>query len=95
MYYCVAYDISNDRTRRRVAVWCKQAGLRRLQASVFAGPVPERALRDLREKAETALRPTDRFCIIPLDKTTLQNIALLGDETARRLLEQPPKVRYF
>jgi CRISPR-associated protein Cas2 len=95
MYYCVAYDISNDRTRRRVAIWCKQAGLRRLQASVFAGQAPERMLKELQEKAETVLRASDRFCVIPLDKNALKNIAMLGDAAAKQLLEPHPRVRYF
>ena len=37
MIYWVIYDISNDRTRSRVASKCKNYGLDRIQKSAFIG----------------------------------------------------------
>jgi len=95
MYYCVAYDVSSARLRRRIVKWCKQAGLRRMQKSVFTGPVPDKQLADLQQNIKAELSPQDRFFIIPLDKHTLQNIALYGDEASQFLWQAKPLFQYF
>jgi CRISPR-associated protein Cas2 len=95
MYYCIAYDIRCNRLRRRVVKWCKQAGLRRMQRSVFAGRVPAPLLRELKTQVTAELPDHDRFCIIPLDKNAVNNIVLLGDDEVQTLLEQPIAHLYF
>ena len=95
MHYCVMYDISSNRLRRHVVKWCKQAGLRRMQKSVFAGPVPDDLLADLQQQVQSILAPDDRFCIIPLDKNALGGIALLGDANAQFVWKPKDFFRYF
>ena len=95
MQYCVAYDISNARTRRRIVIWCRQAGLRRLQRSVFIGPAPVQQIRELEIKAHAELSPNDRLCIIPLDALAQRQLHLLGDQAAREALDRSERMLYF
>ncbi len=95
MYYCVAYDVGNARVRRRMVKWCKQAGLVRLQHSVFAGLANAARLHELEENARAELAPSDRFCVIPLDRAAWQNLLLLGKQPDKEALSRTALVRYF
>ncbi len=95
MYYCVAYDVGNARVRRRMVKWCKQAGLVRLQHSVFAGLAHPGRLRELEDNARAELAATDRFCIIPLDRAAWQNLLLLGSQPGKEALSRSMLARYF
>ena len=95
MYYCIAYDIVQHRTRRLAAKWCKQAGLLRLQRSVFTGRSDADRIRDLENKLRPLLSPKDRLLILPLDKAAWQNLLLLGDVTDKTLLARAEPSRYF
>jgi CRISPR-associated protein Cas2 len=46
----VIYDIENDRIRKRVAEDCKDAGLERVQFSVFQGPLDRTRRKELMSK---------------------------------------------
>lgn len=70
MYYCVVYDISNNRLRRFASKWCRQAGLERLQRSVFTGVSDPSRIAELESRLRPILPHTDQFAIIPLDKNT-------------------------
>lgn len=95
MHYCVAYDISSARTRRRVIQWCKRAGLRRLQKSVFTGPAPLALIRELENNARAELGPLDRLCIFPLDAGARQRLLLLGDQAALEALDRSERLLFF
>jgi CRISPR-associated protein Cas2 len=95
MFYCVAYDISGHRLRRRVAKWCRQCGLRRLQKSIFSGLAPLSKIRELEHKVQAEIQPNDRFIIIPLDKDTRQRLLLLGNIPTEALFPSKDKIRYF
>jgi CRISPR-associated protein Cas2 len=95
MYYCVAYDISNNKLRLKVIKWCKQAGLQRLQKSVFTGPSNGYLIQDLETEVKAILPKTDRFCIIPMDNVAWQKMLLLGSGASKAALERKEKVRYF
>lgn len=94
MHYCVTYDISSNRLRLRAARWCKQAGLRRLQRSVFVGESPQRQMQELEANVRAELPPTDRFCIIPLDRQAWEKILLLGKPDTKTLRGHVGKIRY-
>lgn len=79
MYYCVTYDISSARLRRRAVLWCKEAGLVRLQRSVFAGRSSAPHIRELQDKITAELPSTDRFCVIPLDAAAWRQLWQGGD----------------
>lgn len=95
MYYCVAYDISSNRLRLRVVKLCKQAGLLRLQKSVFAGRTAPERMADFEREARALLPPTDRLCIIPLDAAAWQSLLLFGQNPPKHILARLEAVRYF
>ncbi|MCC6461560.1 MAG: CRISPR-associated endonuclease Cas2 [Saprospiraceae bacterium] len=95
MYYWVAYDISSHRTRRLAAKGCKQAGLLRLQRSVFAGCASAELLRELEIQLRDLLAPQDRLSILPIDKTAWQRMRLLGDGPDKTALSRKKPVWYF
>lgn len=95
MFYWVAYDIRHHRTRRLVAKWCKQAGLLRLQRSVFTGRSSPERIREMQEQASGLLAPGDSLCIMPIDRTAWQNLLLLGDNPEKVALSRSEPVRYF
>jgi len=47
MITLVIYDISDDRTRLRVANLCKRFGLSRIQRSAFLGDIPSSRRKEL------------------------------------------------
>jgi CRISPR-associated protein Cas2 len=49
------YDIENDRIRRKVAEDCKDAGLERIQYSVFRGPMTRTRRAELVAKVRSRL----------------------------------------
>lgn len=95
MYYCVTYDISNNRTRRFVVKICKQAGLMRLQKSVFAGASTPERIAELEQTLQPLLSPRDRLAIIPLDKKAWNNLSLSGSHPDKTALSRREFTRYF
>lgn len=95
MYYWVAYDIGNNRTRRLAAKWCKQAGLLRLQRSVFTGRSDAARMRELETNVKPLLGSKDRFCIMPIDKAAWKNLLLLGNNPSLQYLDRSEPFKYF
>ena len=95
MYYWVAYDIGNDRSRRLAAKWCKQVGLLRLQRSVFTGRSDAGRIRELETNIKPMLSGKDRLCILPMDKAAWQNLLLLGDHPSKAYLNRSEPFKYF
>ena len=81
------YDIQNDRARSRVAKHCKQAGLYRVQYSVFLGEVnaDERDTLRLDIEAEINL-DIDKVYLFSLTKKELKQAILLGQAFDRKLV---------
>lgn len=70
MYYCVVYDISSNRLRLRASKWCRQAGLERLQRSVFIGASDQDRIDELVGRLRPILPRTDQLAVMPLDRDT-------------------------
>lgn len=96
MYYLVSYDISSARTRRYAVKWCKQAGLRRMQKSVFAGRGLPARIRALEEQLVPMLQENDRLCIMPLEADHWKRMQLSGTGVDKKQLS-PDKngIAYF
>ena len=81
MYYAVAYDISNNKTRRLAEKLCKKAGLVRVQRSIFLGRTEAWRIADLRFELEPFLKKkTDSLSIQPLDKAAFEAAVFVGRE---------------
>ena len=96
MIVWVLYDIENDKARTRIAKYCKQAGLYRVQYSVFLG------LLDANDKDTLQLQisgeideETDSVYIFPMSKSELQQTVLLGQAFDKKLVTDQVKALFF
>lgn len=75
----VLYDIEDDKVRSKVAKFCKQAGLYRVQFSVFLGTIDFNQKDTLQLQLESLINgKTDSVYIFPMSKNELQATVLLG-----------------
>ncbi len=96
MRYLVAYDISSARTRRYAVKWCKQAGLRRMQKSVFVGKGLPELIHELEQKLTPMLGKVDRLCVMPLDAGTWKTLRLRGDNPTKGILSPSlSEIKYY
>lgn len=90
MFLWLAYDISDSRQRREVSRLCKQAGLVRIQKSVFLGKLKREAATEL-ERASSQLidAGTDRLYCMSLDKATYRAMRRYGQDFNHTELQAP------
>lgn len=92
----VMYDIENDKARTKVAKYCKQAGLYRVQYSVFLGTVNANEKDELQLKMEAVINEEkDKVYIFPMSKDELQNTVLLGQAFDRKLVTDEVRALFF
>lgn len=83
----VLYDIEVDIVRSRVAKYCKQAGLYRVQFSVFVGTLEANQKDILQLQIEQLINEeTDSVYIFPMSKNELQQTVLLGKAFDKKLI---------
>lgn len=84
--YCLSYDITDDRLRRRLAKTLLAAGCKRLQKSVFFVPdFHQKELTALRAKVtrlmqSSARQPTDSVLVWAIPPSRLPELVWEGDE---------------
>ena len=84
MYYAVFYDISHAKTRRLAVKLCKQAGLVRVQRSVFIGRAPASKIADMETELKPLLTgPSDSLSIQPLDRAAFHRLRFAGKKMAK------------
>ena len=92
----VIYDIVNDRSRTKIAKYCKQAGLYRVQYSVFIGKIEQSRLDELQLKFEAIMdKDVDKIYIFPLSKKALQQTVLLGQAFDKKLVNDQVKALFL
>lgn len=75
----VIYDICEDKPRSKVAKACQQAGLERVQYSVFLGTMNANEKDALQLELEELIdEDQDSVYIFPMSKDELQDTVLLG-----------------
>lgn len=79
MFLWVAYDISSNKSRRKVAIWCKRIGLLRIQKSVFMGRVSKVSLRDFKAKTAPLIAKTDKLYLMPISPDMYKQMLLYGE----------------
>lgn len=92
----VLYDIKKNKPRNNVAKYCKQAGLYRVQKSVFLGTLNdnERDGLELHIKDWIDIE-TDSVYIFPMNKSELKQTALLGQAFDKKLVTDEIKALFF
>jgi len=92
MLIWVLYDIENDRARTKVAKYCKQAGLYRVQYSCFLGSVEKNAKDTLELQIEEEINlEKDKVYIFPMSKNELKATVLLGQAFDKKLVNDEVK----
>ncbi len=92
----VMYDIENDRSRTKIARYCKQSGLYRVQYSVFLGNINENEKDTLQLQIEDLIdEERDSVYIFPMSKTGLQQTILLGQAFDKKFVTDEVKALFF
>ncbi len=96
MIVWVLYDISEDKARTKIAKHCKQSGLYRVQYSVFLGTLNANERDSLQLEIEELMNPeTDSVYIFPMNKSELQQCALLGQAFDKKLVTDKIQALFF
>ena len=92
----VLYDIENDKARTKVAKLCKQAGLYRVQYSVFLGTIDKNMKDNLQLQIEALIDENkDSVYIFPMSKNELQDTVLLGQAFDKKLVTDDIKALFL
>lgn len=92
----VMYDIEIDKSRTKVAKLCKQAGLYRVQFSVFLGTLDANQKDTLQLQIENLIdEETDSVYIFPMSKSELQATVLLGKAFDKKLVTDEVKALFL
>lgn len=96
MIVWVMYDIEKDNARTRVAKFCKQAGLYRVQYSVFLGMLEKNEKDALELQIQEIINEkNDSVYIFPMSKNELQQTSLLGQAFDKKLVTDQVKALFF
>jgi CRISPR-associated protein Cas2 len=92
----VIYDIENDRARTKAAKCCKQAGLYRVQLSVFLGEVGANDKDALQLQLEELIDlERDKVYIFPMSRDELRQTVLLGQAFDKKLVSGEVKALFL
>lgn len=96
MLLWILYDIANDRARARVAKYCKQAGLYRVQYSVFLGTTTPNDRDELELKIEAEIDVSqDKVYVFPMSKDELNDTTLMGQAFDKQLVTDDVRALFF
>lgn len=83
----IIYDIVIDKSRSRIAKRCKEAGLYRVQKSVFLGAIVRNRLDELQmEIEELADQESDSVYIFPLCEADFKKVRTIGQAFDKKLV---------
>lgn len=92
MIVWVVYDITKNKARSRVSKICKQAGLYRVQNSVFSGSMENNEKDELKLMIEEWIDPeNDSVYIFPMSKKELKQTVLMGQAFDKDLVTDKVK----
>lgn len=87
MLVWVIYDIEKDKARTKVAKTCKNAGLYRVQKSVFLGTLEDNEFDELKLRIEDLVNlEKDSVYVFPMNKTELKISGLIGQAFDKELV---------
>lgn len=96
MIVWVMYDIVNDKARNKIAKACKQAGLYRVQYSVFLGKLTPNEKDILGLYIEELMdEGQDSVYIFPMSKDELQETKLLGQAFDKKFVTDEVHALFF
>jgi CRISPR-associated protein Cas2 len=88
----VLYDIQKDKSRTSAAKRCKEAGLYRVQYSVFVGTIPRNRLDELSMQLESLIDPeVDKVYMFPMCDMDFKKVILQGQAFDQKLIRDEVK----
>ena len=92
----VMYDVTNDKARTKIAKYCKQAGLYRVQYSVFIGKLDKNERDVLQLQIEALIdEEQDKVYLFLMSKKALQESVLLGQAFDKKLVTDEVKALFL
>ena len=92
----IIYDISVDKSRSKIAKLCKEAGLYRVQQSVFLGAIERNRLDELTMQIEDLIdEDTDSVYVFPLCQTDFKKVQTMGQAFDEELVTDEIKVLFL
>ncbi len=92
----VIYDITNNRTRSKIARACKNKGLYRVQKSAFLGKLNRTQIAELRMICEDIInKEVDSVYIFPMCEEDFKKVQLLGQAFDQELVSDEVKALFL
>jgi len=92
----VVYDIASDKTRGKVARFCKNAGLYRVQKSVFLGDIEMNRMDELHLECEKIIDKTkDSLYVFPMCADDFKKVKTAGNAFDRKLVSDKILSMFF
>ncbi len=83
----ILYDISRNKARTKMAKLCQEAGLFRVQLSVFLGAIERNRLDELTMALEELMdKDVDSLYVFPMCKQDFKKVVALGEAFDRALV---------
>ena len=90
------YDISDDKTRNKIVKICKEAGLYRVQKSVFVGEIEPNRLDELSLQSERIIdKERDSVYIFPMCEQDFKKVILQGKAFDKDLVSDEIISKFF
>jgi len=96
MILWVMYDIQKNNARTKVSKLCKQAGLYRVQLSVFLGRIETNFMDELKVAIEDLIDPEiDKVYMFPMSKKELKETVQMGQAFDKKLVNDEIHALFF
>lgn len=90
------YDIAKNKTRNKIIKICKEAGLYRVQKSVFLGDIETNRLDELSLQSEKIInKDTDSVYIFPMCEQDFKKVILQGQAFDKNLVSDEVISKFF
>jgi len=92
----VIYDITKNKTRNRVSIYCKDYGLYRVQKSVFLGTLNKNEVDELSLKCDEIInKKEDSVYIFPMCDEDFKKVKLLGQAFNKKMVKDEVIAKLF
>lgn len=92
----ILYDIVENKSRTKVAKLCKEAGLYRVQKSVFLGTIERNRLDELRLAIEEFTdEQVDSIYIFPMCEPDFKKVILMGQAFDKKMVTDEVRMLFL
>lgn len=92
----IIYDITNNKTRSKIAKACKDKGLYRVQKSAFLGTLNNNQIDELEIMCNDIINPEeDSVYIFPMCEEDFKKVRLLGQAFDKKLVADEVKALFI